>query len=181
MKKVIYVFLGLCLFFSISNVNAGVTGTPSNKITITNVTYNNNKVTIKGTGDGVIQIVLFGEDNNPIYLTTVNSNNGVFNLTLPEIEGLKPGSYNIKVSDYDGENAVTEVVEISTSKTTTTATTTTTTANNSNTDDKTGQQVKTTGVTNPQTYDNIMLYVISGLGAFIGAVILGLNIKKKKN
>ena len=84
--------------------------------TITETSYKNGRITIKGTGEGELQLVLFGLDNNPLYLTTVTAEDGEFSITLPEIVGLEPGTYTIKVADYDGKNVSIKTVEVKLNK-----------------------------------------------------------------
>lgn len=107
MKKLIFILCSLFMIFNITGVNAA---------TITETKYENNKITITGTGDGTIQIVLFGLDNLPLYLTTATAEDDSFSITFPEIVGLTAGDYNIKVSDYDGTNVSTKVVRVTDEK-----------------------------------------------------------------
>lgn len=103
MKKVKYILFALLLFLITKNVNAA---------SITEVKYVDNKISINGAGTGEIQIVLFGLDNSPLYFTTVTAESDEFSITLPKIEGLKEGKYNVKVADYNGTNADTKSVEV---------------------------------------------------------------------
>ena len=106
MKKVLLIVFALFLFSFMTKVNAG----PSISITETN--YTNGRISIEGTGIGEIQIVLFGLDNLPLYMTTVTAEDGEFSIILPPISGLDEGTYNIKISDYEGVNTSTGTVEI---------------------------------------------------------------------
>ena len=106
MKKVLLIVFALVLFSFMTKVNAG----PSISITETN--YTNGRISIEGTGIGEIQIVLFGLDNLPLYMTTVTAEDGEFSIILPPISGLDEGTYNIKISDYEGVNTSTGTVEI---------------------------------------------------------------------
>lgn len=106
MKKLLLIVFALVLFSFMTKVNAG----PSISITETN--YTNGRISIEGTGIGEIQIVLFGLDNLPLYMTTATAEDGEFSITLPPISGLDEGTYNIKISDYEGVNTSTGTVEI---------------------------------------------------------------------
>lgn len=103
MKKIALIVFALIMFLSVSNIEAA---------TITETSYTNSRITIKGTGTGEIQIVLFGLDKAPLYMTTTTSENNLYSITLPEIEGLTPGTYTVKASDYDGTNVATSTVRV---------------------------------------------------------------------
>ncbi len=157
MKKILLMILTLALFLPISNINAGVP--ISTSISITKTSYVDGQITIEGTGTGEIQIVLFDLDNLPIYMTTVTAEEGKFLITLPPIDGLTEGTYNIKVSDYDGTNTSTGTVEIE------------------ETSQITTEPVKSE-VANPPTLDNISTYIISGCISLIGIVVISILIYK---
>ena len=106
MKKVLLIVFALVLFSFMIKVNA------SPAISITETNYANNRISIEGTGTGEIQIVLFGLDNLPLYMTTVTAEDGEFSITLPPISGLDAGTYNVKISDYEGVETSTGTVEI---------------------------------------------------------------------
>lgn len=142
MKKVKYILFALLLFLITKNVNAA---------SITEVKYVDDKISINGAGTGEIQIVLFGLDNSPLYFTTVTAESDKFSITLPKIEGLKEGKYNVKVADYNGTNADTKSVEIT----------------------------PTESIKNPQTYDGIKLYVILAIISLIGIISMIVVIRKK--
>ncbi len=97
MKKLFLIIFSALLFTVMIEVNAAAA--PS----ITKASYIEGRIKIEGTGEGELQLVLFGLDNSPLYLTTVTAEKGLFEITLPAIDGLKEGTYNIKVSNYDGE------------------------------------------------------------------------------
>lgn len=103
MKNLYYLLITLVLFCSIPIVKAA---------TITEAKYQSGQFEITGTGSGEIQVVLFGLDNQPLYLTTTSSNNDLWTITLPQIANLVAGTYTIKASDYDGTNISTKTVEI---------------------------------------------------------------------
>lgn len=105
MKKSLLIILVALLLLPIINVNAAAP-------VITETSYSNGRITIKGTGDGEVQIVLFGKDNLPVYMTTVTAENGVFLVALPSISGLEEGTYNIKTSNYSGEETSTGTVVV---------------------------------------------------------------------
>ncbi|HOZ54092.1 MAG TPA: hypothetical protein PKY25_02045 [Bacilli bacterium] len=140
MKKIVLVIFALIIFLSLGSIEAA---------TITKTSYTNGRITIEGTGSGEIQIVLFGLDNQPLYMTTTTSENNLYSITLPEINGLTPGTYTVKVSDYDGTNVATSTVRI-------------------------------IAETNPQTSDNILLYIITGLICIVGIAIIGIYFYKNK-
>src|SRR5574344_2465217 len=106
MKKILLIIFAVFLLLHMIKVNA----LPAISITETN--YANNRISIEGTGTGEIQIVLFGLDNLPLYMTTVTAEDGEFSITLPPISGLDEGTYNIKISDYEGVDTSTGIVEI---------------------------------------------------------------------
>jgi len=106
MKKILLIIFAVFLLLPMIKVNAG----PAISITETN--YANNRKSIEGTGTGEIQIVLFGLDNLPLYMTTVTAEDGEFSITLPPISGLDEGTYNIKISDYEGVDTSAGTVEI---------------------------------------------------------------------
>lgn len=141
MKKVLLIVFALVLFSFMIKVNA----LPAISITETN--YANNRISIEGTGTGEIQIVLFGLDNLPLYMTTVTAEDGEFSITLPPISGLDEGTYNIKISDYEGVETSTGTVEI-------------------------------TAEANPQTSDNLIIYIILGFISFVGIIVLSTFIYK---
>ncbi|MFA5602260.1 MAG: hypothetical protein WDA21_00795 [Bacilli bacterium] len=138
MKKVLFIILTLFVFLLPIYVQAA---------TITETEYSNGRISIDGTGEGEIQIVLFGLDDLPLYMTTVAAESGVFSITLPEIDGLSEGTYTVKISDYDGTNISTDIVEV-------------------------------TAESNPQTFDNIMLYIAVASICLIG-IITSIFIYKK--
>lgn len=107
MKKRLLVILAavIFLFLPIVKVNAAPP-------VITETSYADGRITISGTGDGEIQIVLFDLDNSPLYMTTVTADGGVFSITLPPIAGLKEDTYNIRVSDYGGTETSTGTVKV---------------------------------------------------------------------
>lgn len=153
MKRILLTILTLALFLPISNINAGV------PISITKTSYVDGQITIEGIGTGEIQIVLFDLDNLPIYMTTVTAEDGKFLITLPPIDGLTEGTYNIKVSDYDGTNTSIGTVKIE------------------ETSQITAEPVKSE-VANPPTLDNISTYIISGCISLIGIVVISILIYK---
>ncbi len=155
MKKMIFIIFTAILFFSLSYVKAA---------SITETKYENGKISISGTGDGEIQVVLFGLDNSPLYLTTVTAENSTFSITLPEFIGLKEGTYNIKVSDYDGTNVSTASVKISY-------------YDGANVSIETDTEV-IEAEKNPQTLDSIILYLIIGSICLSGIITLSLYIYK---
>jgi len=139
MKKIICIITILLILFSYNTVNAA---------TINEVKYVDNQVTISGNGSGEVVIVLFDQDNLPLYLTTTTAVGDTFSITLPEIEGLSPGNYAVKTSDYDGSNVATKMLTIE-------------------------------NVGNPQTLDNISIYIIIGIFSLLGIVILSIILSKK--
>lgn len=94
MKKILSIIIFLLLITTV-NVNANTT--------ITKTDYKNGKISVQGTGEGEVQIVLFDLNNEPLFMTTVTTENGKFEITFPPIANLKEGTYKIKVSDYSGQ------------------------------------------------------------------------------
>lgn len=140
MKKIALIIFALVIFLSICNIKAA---------TITETSYSNNRITIKGVGTGEVQVVLFGLDNKPLYMTTTTCSNNLYSITLPEIEGLTVGTYTVKVSDYDGTNVATSTVRI-------------------------------TEEANPQTSDNIKIYLVTGVICIIGIILTTIYMYKNK-
>ncbi len=140
MKKIALIVFAVAMFLSIDNIKAA---------TITETSYTNSRITIKGAGTGEVQVVLFGLDSQPLYMTTTTCNNNIYSITLPEIEGLIPGTYTVKVSDYDGTNVATSTVRV-------------------------------TEEANPQTSDNIKIYIVTSLICLIGIILTGIYIYKNK-
>lgn len=100
MKKIFIVIITLFIMIPLINLNAA---------TITEAEFANGRIIVKGTGEGEVQIVIFGFDKLPLYMTTTTvEEDGTFSITLPEIEELiEDKTYTIKVSDYDGTNVST--------------------------------------------------------------------------
>lgn len=148
MKK-IYLFVALLGFFAFNtNVKADTPTVPK----ITTAEYKNSKITIKGTGAGQIQLVLFDLENAPLYMTTVQATNGEFSLILPQIDKLVSGNYKIKVADYNGANVDSKTVNVTLSK-------------NEN---------------NPKTGDNIFTSIIFCGLSVIGILGCIISFKRKK-
>ena len=144
MKKTYFLIAFLSIFILTTNVYAETNGP-----IITNAEYKNEKITVKGTGTGRIQLVLFNLDNSPIYMTTVMpEGDGDFSITLPKIDGLTDGNYKIKVADYNGEHINEKTVSVKLEK-------------------------------NPATGDNIMISVIIGGLCILGIAGCIILIKKK--
>lgn len=95
----------ISLLFIVTSVKAA---------TITDATYDTS-FKVNGTGTESVQIAIFNPDNTAIYMTTTSITNGVYDMTLPKIDGITPGNYTIKVADYDGQNVDTKTVTISSS------------------------------------------------------------------
>lgn len=139
MKNIIYTITILLILFSFNTVNAA---------TIKEVKYVDNQVSLSGNGSGEVVVVLFSQDNLPLYLTTATAVGDTFSITLPEIEGLSPGNYTVKTSNYDGSNVATKILTIE-------------------------------NVGNPQTIDNISIYIIIGIFSLLGIVIFSIVLYKK--
>lgn len=148
MKKLLLISFAFILL----SLMVKVTAAPV--ISITETSYTNDRISIKGTGTGEIQIVLFGLDNAPLFMTTATAENGIFAITLPPISGLNVGIYNIKVSDYEGVNIAAGTVEIK-------------------------AEVNPLTVDNIMTY--IVLGSISLMGIIVLATFIYKNSKKSKN
>ncbi len=120
MKKLLTSLLLLLLVFA-PNARA-VT------ITLDSVTYADGRITVAGTGEGEIQIVVFNVNKEPVYFTTTTASGGKFSLVLPVIEGLE-GECTIQIGDYKGENTTSKTIKVT-----------------------------KTGTVNPLTSDSVLLY-----------------------
>lgn len=146
MKKISLLVLFLCSFMFINNVNAGVVST-----SITSAKFENGNIVVKGTGTDQIQIIIFDKANAPIYMTTVIAKNGNFEITLPKIENLEAGDYQVKVANYDGSNVQSKTLIIE------------------------------NATENPPTFDGIAIYFILGITSTIGILGTIIYLKNRRS
>lgn len=129
MKYIKYLLFLIIMLIVSTNVQAA---------TITDATYDGNfKVT--GSGSGQVQIVIFDPTDSPIYMATTPVTNGVYAITVPQIDGLTTGNYKVKVADYDGTNVSEKTI-----------------------------YVEIAAINNPNTYDNILISFIIGIISILG-------------
>lgn len=148
MKKILILLAFLGFFAFTISVNAAQTSA----LKITSAEYKNEKITVKGTGTGTIQLVLFDLQNSPLYMSTVQTSNGIFEITLPKIDSLVDGDYNIKIADYNGANVDNKILTIKIKK-----------------------------ISNPQTSDNILISILVSGICIIGLIGCLIYMKKKEN
>lgn len=78
---------------------------PVSETTLDEVTYSYSRITVKGTssGDNQVQVIVFDDNEQPIYFTTVEVEDNAFDKTLDAEFDLESGkTYIVKVSNYDG-------------------------------------------------------------------------------
>lgn len=137
-----------------------------NATTITKAEYTNKKITVSGTGEilETIQIALFDSEGNVKYLTTTKAdNNGNYEVTLPQIEGITEGNYTVKTASYDGKKTSSANMKVEFQNE----------QDNNNVNNGINENT-----TNPKTGDNIILILV-----LLGIALVGLIVtfKVRKN
>ena len=71
---------------------------------ITDASYENSQINVSGTSTGdIVQIVLFDPSNEPVFLTTDDVVDGVFDYIFLHYQA-SSYAHTIRVADYDGTN-----------------------------------------------------------------------------
>ena len=132
----------------------------------------NNKLSISGKaeeGTLAVEIMVYDSSNNLVAMESASvDNDNNFEKTI-DVDG---SEFTIKVADYDGGEYLEKRITSSSDDSTVSNTTTTNSTDSNN--------KKSTKANNPNTYDNIIKYVVISLISFVGIAIIYMFIKYRK-
>lgn len=132
----------------------------------------NNKLSISGkTEEGIlaVEIMVYDSSNNLVAMESApvdNDNN------FEKVIDVAGNEFTIKVADYDGGEYLEKKITSSSDNSNTSNAITTNSTDSGN--------KKSTKANNPNTYDNIIKYVVISLISFVGIAIMYMFIKYRK-